>query len=280
MVFDTGSANMWVPDIACAAYSTNCEDKKAFNLTASSSFAEVGVNATTRFAIMYGSGPVTGTFGVDTVTLAEDYTVEEQTLAFVNKTTGLGVRRSSPACLCFYVRAPAPFDSELQSLLPFPVHIGVLMLPRKRVRRFSPAIAIVELRCLPSILTRRSLSLTDTYASFDGILGLAFPSLSENPGVPTFLENIASQGKGMFAFYLADEADGELSIGGYDEARMQDGTLQWVSLARPGYWLLSVDTVTFGDQVVGSFTGGIMDTGTSLIYGPRAQVRRIKCILN
>ena len=83
MVFDTGSANMWVPDIACAAYSTNCEDKKAFNLTASSSFAEVGVNATTRFAIMYGSGPVTGTFGVDTVTLAEDYTVEEQTLAFV-----------------------------------------------------------------------------------------------------------------------------------------------------------------------------------------------------
>ena len=39
---------------------------------------------------MYGSGEVRGKYGVDRVTLADDYTAEEQTLALVDSTDGLG----------------------------------------------------------------------------------------------------------------------------------------------------------------------------------------------
>jgi hypothetical protein len=77
----------------------------------------------------------------------------------------------------------------------------------------------------------------------------------------------------MFAFYLGDEADGELVIGGYDEARMR-GDVNWVNLARPGYWLIAIESVKFGDAVItANDTGGSMDTGTSIIYGPPGQVR-------
>lgn len=62
---------------------------------------------------------------------------------------------------------------------------------------------------------------SDALSNFDGILGLAFPTISSNPGVPTVLANLASADKGMFAFYLGDEADGELAVGGYDDDQMQ-----------------------------------------------------------
>jgi len=204
VVYDTGSSDMWVPSTACAADCDNCLEKSAFDEAASTSFSNVIAGAKSQFAVEYGSGAVTGTYGVDQVTLADDVAVEAQTFAFVDSTEGLG---------------------EMYGL-----------------------------------------------SKFDGILGLAFPNISSNQGVPTVIANLADVGKGMFAFYLADEADGELVIGGYDEARMQ-GKINWVGLARPGYWLVAMDSVRFGDQIITTgVTGGIMDTGTSLIYGPLEQV--------
>ena len=70
---------------------------------------------------------------------------------------------------------------------------------------------------------------------FDGILGLGFDSISID-GTPTPFKNLIDQKqveKGMFAFFLGDEADGELTIGGYDEAHMQ-GDLTWVPLEKAG----------------------------------------------
>jgi len=209
VVYDTGSADTWVPGTSCAANSLNCGGKNVFDETASTSFSTPvftdGENTVdVRFTIEYGSGKVEGTYGVDKVTIGDDDTVEEQTFAFVDTTEGLGTLYN--------------------------------------------------------------------HSDFDGILGLAFPSISRLPAVPTVIGNLASVGKGMFAFYLADEADGELAIGGYNEARMQ-GEINWVDLARPAYWLVSLDSVKFGDTVIAaSTTGGIMDTGTSLLYGPKGQV--------
>ena len=114
-------------------------------------------------------------------------------------------------------------------------------------------------------------------AKFDGILGLAFPVLSRDhdPGVNTVIPNLKEQGlldKAMFAFYLGDESDGELTIGGYDETRFE-GSITWVDLIAPTYWLAPVDQVKFGEKVVAdSKVAGIIDTGTSLIYGPKEQV--------
>lgn len=210
VVFDTGSSDFWVPGRGCITSSSNCATKKAYDRTSSSSYAEVDKGAKADFSIVYGSGPVNGKFGVETVTIADDYTATGQTFAIVDSTDGLG----------------------------------------------------------------------DVYdkAKFDGILGLAFPSISQDPGVNTVIPTLKEEGvlpKAMFAFYLGDNADGELAIGGYNKERMQ-GEVNWVDLLTPAYWLVSMDQVKFGDTVVTrGKTGAIMDTGTSLLYGPMNQVMKM-----
>lgn len=210
MVFDTGSSDMWVPSSSCTTASTNCAAKTTFDSGSSTSYSEVAAGAKSDFNIVYGSGPVTGKYGVDSVTLADDYTVPEQTFAQVDATDGLGQVYQQ--------------------------------------------------------------------AKFDGILGLGFPVISRNPGVNTLIPNLKEEGvldDAVFAFYLGDESEGELAIGGYDEARMQ-GDITWVDLIYPAYWLVEMGQIKFGDTVVSTGKcGGIMDTGTSLIYGPQAQVMPI-----
>uniref|UniRef100_G3X7I3 Peptidase A1 domain-containing protein n=1 Tax=Bos taurus TaxID=9913 RepID=G3X7I3_BOVIN len=61
VVFDTGSANLWVPCITCT--SPACYTHKTFNPQNSSSFREAGSPIT----IFYGSGTIQGFLGSDTV---------------------------------------------------------------------------------------------------------------------------------------------------------------------------------------------------------------------
>jgi len=118
----------------------------------------------------------------------------------------------------------------------------------------------------------------DLKAKFDGILGLAFPSISRDPGVNTLIPNLHANGvleKSMFAFYLGDNADGELAVGGYDESKCE-GDISWFNLSRAAYWLTTLGSVKFGDTEVSTGgSGGIMDTGTSLVYGPQAVVMQM-----
>lgn len=90
VVFDTGSADFWVPDASCKSQSPNCMKKKAYDATKSSTFAEVPTGGKTEFTITYGSGPVMGKYSTDTVKIANDYVVEGQTFAQVESTEGLG----------------------------------------------------------------------------------------------------------------------------------------------------------------------------------------------
>lgn len=111
--------------------------------------------------------------------------------------------------------------------------------------------------------------------NFDGILGMGFRALTVG-NVATVFENVVSQNEasnGQFAFYLGDEADGELTLGGYDEDRIS-GDINWVELASASYWVVGVEDAEFGDTNLNEISGtrneavGIIDTGTSLIYGP------------
>ena len=90
VIFDSGSSDLWVPSLTCSSKSMNCASKTTFDKSKSSSYSDVSSGAKTVFDIMYGSGEVRGTYGVDRVTLADDYTSEEQTLALVDSTDGLG----------------------------------------------------------------------------------------------------------------------------------------------------------------------------------------------
>ena len=90
VVFDTGSADFWVPNSSCQNNSMNCMKKKAYDPSQSSTYAEVPTGGQTQFSIMYGSGPVEGKYSTDTVKIADDYVVEGQTFAQVESTEGLG----------------------------------------------------------------------------------------------------------------------------------------------------------------------------------------------
>jgi hypothetical protein len=90
VVFDTGSSDLWIPAGSCKLESSNCASKTTFDKSKSLTYAEVAPGAKSAFSIQYGSGPVSGTYGVDVVTLADDYTSTGQTLALAEHTDGLG----------------------------------------------------------------------------------------------------------------------------------------------------------------------------------------------
>jgi cathepsin D len=166
VVFDTGSADFWVPSASCTKHESNCKNKKSYDPDASTSYAAVESGAKTAFHIEYGSGPVSGDFATDTVRLADDYVVEDQTFAIVAHTIGLG-----ETCECILCCSTLDLTSFSNSNF---VHADF----------------------------------TDKVASFDGILGLAFPILSQNPDAPTVMKNLMDQDSSvtqhMFGFFLGD----------------------------------------------------------------------------
>jgi hypothetical protein len=111
----------------------------------------------------------------------------------------------------------------------------------------------------------------------DGLLGLAFPSISFD-GTPTVFENAVQQGaiqQPIFSMYLGDNAPGEITFGGYDPNKFE-GNLTFVDVEASGFWQIVVDEITVTD--VGYFQGpiqAIVDSGTSLLVGPSSEVDQI-----
>ncbi|XP_028740023.1 pepsin A-3 [Peromyscus leucopus] len=122
------------------------------------------------------------------------------------------------------------------------------------------------------------------YAVFDGILGLGYPDLSLQGVLPVF-DNIWMQGlipQNLFAFYLSskDEKGSMLMLGGVDPA-YYSGDLHWVPVSKPSYWQLALDSISMNGVVIACEGGcqGIMDTGTSLLTGPRNAILKIQNLI-
>eukprot|EP00607_Mallomonas_marina_P009793 CAMPEP_0182419564 /NCGR_PEP_ID=MMETSP1167-20130531/3990_1 /TAXON_ID=2988 /ORGANISM="Mallomonas Sp, Strain CCMP3275" /LENGTH=356 /DNA_ID=CAMNT_0024594549 /DNA_START=179 /DNA_END=1249 /DNA_ORIENTATION=+ len=129
------------------------------------------------------------------------------------------------------------------------------------------------------------LGLAYQIGKFDGIFGLAFRILSVNK-TPTPIENLYSNGiieKAQFAFFLGtkDGDDGELVIGGYDTHHFT-GELDWVPLSSSTYWQIKLDDIKIGDHSVTTSNElvAIVDSGTSLVTGPTAEIEKIASILH
>ncbi|KAL3767818.1 hypothetical protein ACHAW5_006004 [Stephanodiscus triporus] len=78
--------------------------------------------------------------------------------------------------------------------------------------------------------------------------------------------------RSMFAFYLGDEMDGELTLGGYDDARYA-GEITWVSLSEPKYWQIDI-----GNVQVGSFSSALPTASSTRErpdHGPSADIMKI-----
>jgi len=113
---------------------------------------------------------------------------------------------------------------------------------------------------------------------FDGILGMAFGTISVNKN-PTVFEAAFNQGlvsSKQFAFYLgnSDKDAGELVLGGYDQAHFT-GNLAWVPLISETYWEIKLDELNVASSTYGVGAKAIVDTGTSLLTGPSSVVKEI-----
>ncbi|THG99192.1 hypothetical protein EW026_g3106 [Hermanssonia centrifuga] len=107
----------------------------------------------------------------------------------------------------------------------------------------------------------------------DGLMGMAFPEISEYNANPVF-QNLVAQNKtedAVFAFKLA-KTGSELFVGGVNDALYQ-GDFSYTNVTEKGYWQVNMD----GACVAGNRTSGnvsaIIDTGTTLVVGNTESVR-------
>ncbi|KAI0743533.1 acid protease [Daedaleopsis nitida] len=106
----------------------------------------------------------------------------------------------------------------------------------------------------------------------DGVLGLAFPEISNLHQSP-FLTTAKAQGAvkaGVFAFKL-DASGSELYLGGTNP-KLYKGAIEYHPVVGAGFWQIGGMEVENGDQVIASGAQAIVDSGTSIIYGPPASV--------
>jgi saccharopepsin len=111
------------------------------------------------------------------------------------------------------------------------------------------------------------------FGRFEGILGLAYDTISVNKIPPPFYNKIDQKllDEPVFAFYLSDTNNGDESeavFGGIAKSHFT-GDITYIPLRRKAYWEFDLDAITFGDATAEiENTGVILDTGTSLIALP------------
>jgi len=200
VIFDTGSANLWVPNSKVGLVGLL---KHKYNSAKSSTYVKNG----TAFNIRYGSGPVSGIWSDDKVSLG-NLNVPKQPFAEVENAKGLGLAYG----------------------------IG----------------------------------------KFDGILGLGWTSISVD-GVNTVFGNLVSGGSlasPEFAFYLGNSAPGTLVLGGTDSSHYT-GDFSYVPLTGEDYWRIALDDIKIKGASQTSCKTAIVDSGTSLLAGPKDDVAKI-----
>ncbi|OXB71181.1 UNVERIFIED_CONTAM: hypothetical protein H355_011180 [Colinus virginianus] len=118
------------------------------------------------------------------------------------------------------------------------------------------------------------------YCPFDGILGLAFPSIASSGATPVF-DNMMDQdlvAMDLFSVYLSKngESGSFVLFGGIDPYYTSNG-ISWVPLSAETYWQITMDKVTLGEKSVGCYftCQAIVDTGTSLLAVPQGAYNRI-----
>ncbi|XP_010224685.1 PREDICTED: pepsin A-like [Tinamus guttatus] len=114
------------------------------------------------------------------------------------------------------------------------------------------------------------------YAPFDGILGLAFPSIAAPTATPVF-DNIMNHrlvSVALFSFCLSlEKRKSFVTFGGIDYSCFF-GKLHWIPLSSKTYWQISIDSITVKGQVIACPRGcqAVIDTGTSLLAGPLGSI--------
>ncbi|NWJ11067.1 PEPC protein, partial [Crypturellus undulatus] len=114
------------------------------------------------------------------------------------------------------------------------------------------------------------------YSEFDGILGLAYPSLAAG-GASTVMQGLLQENlldEPVFSFYLSGEEGsqgGQLLLGGVDST-LYTGQITWTPVTQTAYWQIAIESFSISGQSSGWCSEGcqaIVDTGTSLLTAPQ-----------
>lgn len=112
------------------------------------------------------------------------------------------------------------------------------------------------------------------FGKFDGILGLAYDSLSVNHMTPPVYNAITRDllDERKFAFYLGDANKGSdggtATFGGVDKD-LYTGDITYLPVRRKAYWEVELEAITLGDETAEmDDLGAAIDTGTSLLALP------------
>ncbi|KAI4902289.1 hypothetical protein NFI96_034711, partial [Prochilodus magdalenae] len=128
--------------------------------------------------------------------------------------------------------------------------------------------------------------LSESEASFmasmtaDGILGLAFQSISSDSATPVF-DNMMSQGlvsQDVFSVVLSsNNQQGSAVLFGEIDSSYYTGSISWIPLSSETYYQITMDSVSINGQTVACSGGcqAIVDTGTSMIVGPTSDINNL-----
>jgi len=143
-----------------------------------------------------------------------------------------------------------------------------------------------------SVTTRRNMfaEITDVsglglaygLGKFDGILGMAYQSIAVD-NIPTIFQNMLEQkviDEPVFAFYLSNDPSvpGELDFGGTDPAHYS-GDLIFFPVTQQKYWMIAMDDFKINGKSYTQTRKAVVDSGTSLLAGPLAEVKEIAAAL-
>ncbi|KAH9858927.1 acid protease [Lenzites betulinus] len=121
-------------------------------------------------------------------------------------------------------------------------------------------------------------TLSSSFSSdpIDGLLGLAYPSIS-NLGEAPFFNTAIAQGvvkSGVFGFKLATTGS-ELYLGAANSAKYT-GAIEYHSVdTSTGFWQLTGAKALVGTTAVVTGFETIIDSGTTIMYGPPAAVKKL-----
>lgn len=112
-------------------------------------------------------------------------------------------------------------------------------------------------------------------SQLDGILGLAYDTISVNK-LPVFIQD-SDLTEHTFSFYLHDNPEASyMEIPGIDETEGKFTKIETHKVAQEGYWSLNLTGLKQGDKSIDvDNIFGVIDSGTSLIAGPKALVDQL-----
>ncbi|NXT60759.1 PEPA protein, partial [Chaetops frenatus] len=118
------------------------------------------------------------------------------------------------------------------------------------------------------------------YTPFDGILGLAFPSIASSGATPVFdnmmMENLVD--RHLFSVYLSrDSQPGSFVLFGAIDPFYTINGISWIPLSAETYWQISMESVSASGAPVACSSGcqAIVDTGTTLLAVPIRALRTL-----